>query len=287
VAGTVGSGAVALDPQAQRGFSIDSLAEGGGAGVTAFDLRTLKVLGSVALAKPRHVLFDAATRALLVADEAGTLHLVDPMKLEATGTVALEGKRVSGLAADRRGRAFALLADRETVAVVDLVARRASAEWALRPCRTPVAMLFDQSIFRLVVACRGTPPAAAQGAAPPSPAIAVVMDGHGGKLLSNVPVLAAVEALVGDSTNRVLYATSGSTAVVMVMQQLDFNRFGIVEMAGTRPLASGGAIDGRTGRLFLPWADATMLGATAGAPLQRRYQPNGGAVLVMKRMPLE
>jgi hypothetical protein len=150
-------------------------------------------------------------------------------------------------------------------------------------------MLFEPSTFRMVVACRGTAPAAGQGAppAPASPAMAVVLDGHGGKLLSNVPVPAAVEALVGDSANRVLYATSGSTAVAMVMQQLDFNRFGILEIAGTRPLASGGAVDGRTGRLFLPWADASLLAATGDAPMQRRFQPHGGAVLVMKRMPLE
>jgi hypothetical protein len=296
VAGTAGSGAVALDVQAQRGFSIDSLAEGGGTGVTAFDLRTLKPLGQVALAKPVQVLFDAATRTLVVADEDGVLHLVDPMKLEATGTVALEGKRVAGLATDRRGRVFALLADRDSVAVIDMVARRAVAEWKLQPCRVPVALLFEPSIFRLVVACRGTPasparPAAgnapATPAAPASPAMALVLDGHGGKPLSNTPVPSLVEGLAGDSQNRILYATSGLNAAAMALKQLDFNRFGIVEIAGTRPLASHGVVDGRTGRLFLPWADSSVSLSGGETPVQRRFQPNGGAVLVMKRMAVE
>ncbi len=290
---TAGSGAVVLDGDTLRGFSLDTLAAGGGGTVVAFDQRSLKPVGKVAVEGAQHMLMDVATRQLVVAGKDGAVSLIDPVKLTVTGTVALDGKQVVALAADRRGRAFAVLADKNAVAVIDLVAKRVATTWAIAPCRTPVAGVFESATFRLLLACRGVPPGSsgaptgAPTGAPGADPMGLVMDGHSGKPVSNMAAPFLVEGLVADSQRRLLYLTSGLAASLVALRVVDFNSYEATEVAGTRPLASTGVVDPRTGRLILPWADYTIALTPGETAPQRRFQPNGGALLVLKRAPLE
>jgi hypothetical protein len=111
---TTGSFAVALDPETLRGFSAgttDAAADGPAGAITVFDQRGFKPIPNVPepvkALRVRHLLYDAATKQLAAATEEGVLTLIDPAKLAITGTIPLQGKRVTALATDRRGRLFA------------------------------------------------------------------------------------------------------------------------------------------------------------------------------------
>ena len=292
VAETAGSAAVALDSTTLRGFSANGYgatqedgAKAAG-GVVAFDQRTLKVLGRVEVPAPVLVLHDVATRQLVVVGSDGVLSLVDPVKLAIGKTLDLGGKQPTAIASDRRGRLFVALADRDAIAVVDLVSAKLSATWKLGRCRAPAALLFESRTFRIVVGCRGAVAAPDQRAAGPTGAL---LDGFSGQLLAGFVVPAEVDDALFDAPNRMLYFTSGSTATAISYRQIDFNRYLPQAAVGTRPLAGRGAVDGRTGRLLLPAAEYAALPDRPMEPGSGgvRILGNSAYLLVMKRLPLD
>ena len=292
---TAGSFAVALDPETLRGFSAGTAETGPEApagAITVFDQRGLKPVPNVPepvrALRVRHLLHDIATRQLAAAAEDGTLTLVDPAKLAITGTVALPGKRVTALAADRRGRLFASLADQDAVAVVNLVSREVATVWKPEGCRQPAAMVFDSVGMRLIVACRGGRAEGARPDAEPAREAAFVIDPLSGRVLGRLPIPAGTESLIHDPVQRLVYAASGATAAVAVFRQPDAFRYEPLEIAGTRPLAAYGVADSRTGRLFLATAEYLLPPARAeGGSAGVRLLPNSYTLLVMRRLPLE
>lgn len=288
IADTAGSAAVALDPETLRGFSANALESKPGGpmagAITVFDQRGFKPVGSVALAGVQHILYDAATKTVVAAGEGGVISLIDPVKLAVTATIPLEGKQVMALAADRRGRVFVALADRDAIVVLDMVARRVATTWKPEGCRLPVSTVYDNFAQKLVVACRGR---AADAGGPATGPTGLVVDPFTGRPGATFLVPIQVDSVIQDAQNRFLYFASGGAASVLVYRQLDTVRFEPLEAVGTRPLAGTGVADGRTGRLILASAEyvASVARPDGGGGLQ--ILPNSFTLLVMKRLPLE
>lgn len=292
---TTGSFAVALDPETLRGFSAgtaDAAADGPAGAISVFDQRGFKPIPNVPepvkALRVRHLLYDAATKQLAAATEDGVLTLIDPAKLAITGTIPLQGKRVTALATDRRGRLFATLADQDAVAVVNLVSREVATIWRPEGCRQPVAMVFDSIGMRLIVACRGGRAEGARPDAEPARESAVVIDPLGGRVLGRLPIPAGTETLIHDPVQRLVYAVSAAASAVTVFRQPDAYRYEALETAGTRPLAGFGVADGRTGRLLLATAEYVVVAPQPdGTGGGLRLLPNSFTLLSMKRLPFE
>lgn len=292
---TTGSFAVALDPETLRGFSAgtaDAAADGLAGAITVFDQRGFKPIPNVPepvkALRVRHLLYDAATKQLAAASEDGVLTLIDPAKLAITGTMPLQGRRVSALATDRRGRLFASLADQDAVAVVNLVSREVATIWRPEGCRQPMAMVFDSVGMRLIVACRGGRAEGARPDAEPAREAAFVIDPLGGRVVGRMPIPAGTESLVHDPIQRLVYAASAASSAVTVFRQPDAYRYEALETAGTRPLAGFGVADGRTGRLLLATAEYVVVAPQPdGSGGGLRLLPNSYTLLSMKRLPLD
>jgi hypothetical protein len=292
---TAGSFAVALDPETLRGFSAgtaDAAADGPAGAITVFDQRGFKPIPNVPepvkALRVRHLLYDAATKQLAAVTQEGVLTLIDPAKLAITGTIPLQGRRVTALAADRRGRLFASLADQDAVAVVNLVSREVATVWRPEGCRQPVAMVFDSVGMRLIVACRGGRAEGARPEAEPARESAFVIDPLGGRVLGRLPIPAGTESLIHDPVQRLVYAVSAAASAVTVFRQPDPFRYDPLETAGTRPLAGFGVADGRTGRLLLATAEYIVVAPQPdGTGGGLRLLPNSYTLLSMKRLPLD
>jgi hypothetical protein len=291
VANTAGSSAVALDPETLRGFSAN-VPEAGGApgGITVFDQRNFRPAGSVPVGGVRHIVYDAATKQVAAASDDGTLTLIDPVKLAVTATLPLEGKRPSGLVSDRRGRVFVALADRDAIVVIDMVSRQVATSWQPQGCRTPVGLVFDSFGQRLVVACRGAAAVPGTGGGPGTPAVegaAVAIDPFSGRPVAAFAVPPAVDSVVHDARNRLLYFMSAATASIMIYRQLDPYRYSPLENVGSRPTAALAVADPRTGRLILPMVEYVATPTLPDGSGGLRFLPNSFALLVMKRLPIE
>lgn len=126
---------VALVPRLHRGFITD----GGGPGtVTVFDLKSNDVLGVIAaLPDADGIIYDAGTDRILVsAGDSNSLITfkpdIDPKSGKIEAPIALGGAP-EFLAADGAGKVFVNLEDKDTVAVVDLNARKVIAQWPVSP----------------------------------------------------------------------------------------------------------------------------------------------------------
>ncbi|MFI5069937.1 MAG: YncE family protein, partial [Terriglobales bacterium] len=191
---------VALVPGAGRGF----ISDGAGA-IVIFDLKTNAVLGTVT-AQPDAdgIIFDKASGlVLVVSGDGGVLMTLkpdaDPKTAAIDPPIDLGGKP-EFLASDGAGKIYINLVDKNEVAVVDIKARKVLAHWSVAPGGNPVGMSIDTKNRRLFVGCR-------------NPQKLIVMSTDDGKVLSDLPIGAGVDATRFDGSQAFASCRDGKLEV--------------------------------------------------------------------------
>ena len=192
---------VAIVPEAGRGFITD----GGGSGaIIVFDLKTYATIGKIA-AQPDAdgIIYDPASgRVLVVSGDGGTLLTfkpdIDPTTGKIEAPIALGGKP-EFLASGGDGKVYINLEDKDQVAVVDVKARKVLAHWPVAPGGSPVGMAIDTKTHRLFIGCR-------------KPQKLIVMSTHNGKIISDLPIGAGVDATKVLGTQAFASCRDGSLA---------------------------------------------------------------------------
>lgn len=195
---------------------------------------------------PDAAIYDRATRLVLVMNNGGKgMSLFDPITHRLVGTMDLGG-RPEGVDIDGVGRAFINLADRNEVAVVDIARRAVLKTIPLPGCEGPTGIAKVNHGW-LVVAC-------ANG-------IIKVLAGTGEELAS-YPVGRFPDAVIYDAKRKLAFVPS---AVGGTMSVINVGLGTKPSLAATVPTAAGartGAVDERTGRIYLPTADYVAGAAT-------------------------
>ena len=250
---------VALVPQLQRGF----ISNGSDGTVQVFDLKSNKSLGKIKAADDADcIIYDPASK--LVLTFCGDAHVmvaipadVDPKDGKASATIDLGGKPEFA-AADGKGKVFVNLVDKNEVAVVDIGAMKVTTKWPVAPATQPVGLSMDVAGKRLFVGCRSRQ--------------MMIMSADDGHISADLPIGVGVDATAflggtafascGDGTLTVIHETTGG-------------KFEVVQTVKTAPRAKTMAIDGKTGRIYLPTAEG-----------QRNSQvPDSFKVLVVEPSP--
>jgi hypothetical protein len=230
---------VAIVARAGRGFITD----GADASVTVFDLKTYAVLGKVKTADDSDgVIYDSASdKVLVVCGDAGVMIPISPDLDLATGKadafVQLGGKP-EFLAADGQGKAYINLVDKDQVAVVDTKTMKVVNKWPTAPGGSPVGMSMDLARRRLFIGCR-------------MPQKLVVMDANDGKVLTDLPVGAGVDATKVDGD---AFASCGD-GTLTVARETAPGQFQVVQTVQTSRGARTMGIDPTSHTLYLPTAD--------------------------------
>ncbi len=193
---------VAIVPEANRGFITDG---GGDGAVFIFDLKTYATLGKIT-AQPDAdgIIYDpSVNRVLVVSGDGGTLMSfkpdIDPTSGKIEAPIELGGKP-EFLAADGNGKLYINLVDKDNVAVVDFKARKVIAHWPVAPGGSPVGMSIDTKNHRLFIGCR-------------KPQKLIVMSTNDGKVISDLPIGAGVDATKIDAGQAFASCRDGSLAV--------------------------------------------------------------------------
>ena len=232
---------VAIVPQANRGFITD----GGGEGaIIIFDLKTYATLGKIT-AQPDAdgIIYDpSVNRVLAVSGDGGTLMSlkpdVDPTAGKIEATIELGGKP-EFLAADGAGKIYVNLVDKDNVAVVDFKAQKVIAHWPVAPGGSPVGMSIDTKTHRLFVGCR-------------KPQKLIIMSTVDGKVISDLPIGAGVDATKLDAGQAFASCRDGSLAVA---GETSPGKFEIVQTVKTPQGAKTMGIDPTTHKIYLPTAE--------------------------------
>lgn len=231
---------VALAPKLNRGFITDG---GGDGAILIFDLKTYEVLGKLAtLPDSDGIIYDAAlNRVLAVSGDKGVLMTfnadIDPKNGKIDPPIDLGGGP-EFLASDGTGKVYINLEDKDTVAVVDLNAKKVIARWPVTPGGHPVGMAMDKKTHRLFIGCR-------------NPQKLVVMSAADGKVLGSVPIGAGVDATQVDGGQAFASCRDGS---LIVAAEKDGSY--VVEQTVKTPLgARTMGLDAVHHKLYMPTAE--------------------------------
>ncbi|HEY6375393.1 MAG TPA: hypothetical protein VIX90_07690 [Edaphobacter sp.] len=232
---------VAIVPEVGRGFISDG---GGDGAVVIFDLKTYATLGKIA-AQPDAdgIIYDPSVgRVLVVSGDGGTLMSfkpdIDPSAGKIEAPIDLGGKP-EFLASGGDGKVYINLVDKDTVAVVDFKARKVIARWPVAPGGSPVGMSIDTKNHRLFIGCR-------------KPQKLIAMSTDDGKVVSDLPIGAGVDATKFDRGQAFASCRDGSLAVA---SETSPGKFEIVQTVKTPQGARTMGIDTTTHRIYLPTAE--------------------------------
>ena len=232
---------VALAPGVGRGFISDG---GGDGAIVIFDLKTYAVLGSLAaMPDADGIIFDPTSGHVLVVSGRGKALMsfkpdIDPQDGKLDEPIALRGEP-EFLAADAEGKVYVNLMDTHEVAVVDLKARKVLANWPVAPGGLPVGMAIDVKNGRIFIGCRG-------------PQKLIVMSTKDGKVLSDLPIGAGVDAVKFDN-GQAFASTAGSQ--LFVASEQSPGKFAMAQTVKTGDGARTMGLDPATHRIYLPAAE--------------------------------
>ena len=232
---------VAIVPEVGRGFISDG---GGDGAVVIFDLRTYATLGKIA-AQPDAdgIIYDPSVRrVLVVSGDGGTLMSFKPDIDPSTGKIEAPidlGGKPEFLASGGDGKVYINLVDKDTVAVVDFKTRKVIARWPVAPGGSPVGMSIDTKNHRLFIGCR-------------KPQKLIVMSTDDGKVITDLPIGAGVDATKFDRGQAFASCRDGSLAVA---SETSPGKFEIVQTVKTPQGARTMGIDTTTHRIYLPTAE--------------------------------
>ncbi|HEX7760808.1 MAG TPA: YncE family protein [Caulobacteraceae bacterium] len=230
-----------------------------------FDAKTGGALASIKTGdKPDAAAFDTASGlAVVMNGRSGSLTLIDPATRQSVGEIVIGGALELGVG-DGEGRLFVNVEDHNEVAVIDLKARKVLTRIALTGCEGPTGIAWLPVSRRLMSSC-------ANG-------VAVIADPATGKTEKTLPI--------GEGPDSVLYDPQRAVALIPAGRSAELDLFAD-EASGVRALgkvatqrgAKTGAVDPRTGRVYLPAADYAPPAAAGGKP---QVKPGSVVVLILE-----
>jgi DNA-binding beta-propeller fold protein YncE len=261
IPGQIRSHGVALAPEFNRGFITD----GGGQGaIVIFDLKTYAVLGKIAaMPDADGIIYDARQKVVLAVSGDGNALMtlkpdIDPSSGKMDAPILLGGGP-EFLAADRRGKVYIDLEDKNLVAVVDLKTRKVEARWPVTPGGHPVGMAIDTTKRLLFVGCR-------------NPQDLVIMNADTGAVVDSLPIGRGVDATKFDV--GLAYASAGDGTLTVAGAQN--GKWTVLQTVKTVPSARTMGVDEITHKSYLPAAE--MMPAAGNA----RPQPKPDTFMIVE-----
>jgi DNA-binding beta-propeller fold protein YncE len=225
---------------------------GGDNTATLFEASTGKVIASIATGKgPDFAIFDAGSGlALVMNGQDGSITLIDPKTAKAVGTIDVGGK-LEFAALDGHGRAYVNVEDRAEMAVLDIGARKLVTRYPLTGCEEPSGLAINPDTGVLVAACRNK--------------TAIAMQSKDGKILATLPIGERPDTTIFDAQRKLFFIPCGEGSLTVIAEKAG----DAPSVVGTIPTAAGartGALDPKTGKIYLPTADFQ-----APAPGEKRH----------------
>ncbi|MGI9169902.1 MAG: YncE family protein [Caulobacteraceae bacterium] len=190
--------------------------------------------------KPDAAIFDAASGLVLVMNgHSGDVTLIDPTAKKAVGAIAVGGALESA-AADGTGRTFVNVEDKNEIAVLDIKARSVVARYPLKGCEGPTGMAYAKADDLVISAC-------ANG-------VAKVTRGADGAEVASLAIGKDPDAVIYDSTRSLAFIPCGEDGVLDIVAVRGRGDVAVVQRLATQKSVRSGAVDEKTGRLYLPAA---------------------------------
>jgi len=254
---TPGVHGVALAYDVGRGFTSN----GRDSSVSVFDLKTLAVVGRIAVGSPNPdaILYDKASGRVFTFNGRGkNTTAIDARTQQVVGTLALGGKPEAGVT-DGAGRIYVNNEDSSTVVEFDSKKLKQLHVWSLAPGKEPSGLAFDRVHHRLFSGCSNQK--------------LIVLDSKTGRKVAEVPIGKRVDGVEFDPAQQLVFSSNGEGTLTVIHED-DPDHFRVVENVPTQMSGRTLALDPRDGTVYIPAADLTP----PPAPTKENPDPRWGIV---------
>jgi DNA-binding beta-propeller fold protein YncE len=212
--------------------------------------------------KPDAAIFDPASGlALAMNGQSGDATLIDPVTQKAVGAIAIGGA-LEFAAADGAGKVFVNIEDKGQIAVLDTKARTVIGHYDLKGCEEPSGLAYSPSAGLLISACANQ--------------VAKVLKADTGEEVATLAIGKGPDAVIYDEERKLAFIPCGRDGVLEVIAVRGPKDVAVIQTVKTQPGARTGALDPKTGMLYLPTAAYTL--SAAGRPTPT---PGTFAILVV------
>ena len=204
-------------------------------------------------ADPDGAVFDASTGLVLVVNgEAGKITLIDPKAAKSVGEITV-GAGLEFAAVDDKGKAFVNIEATGEIAVIDLAARKVLARYPMSGCKTATGLAVTAD-GRLISACGN--------------GLAKILDAATGREIASYKIGGFPDAVLIDEARAVAYIPSAMSGTMAVIGLKGESNNKLIDTVPTQLGARTGAVDPKTGRVYLPVAQYIL-----PAPVGKRPSP--------------
>ena len=190
---------------------------------------------------PDAAAFDSSSGLVFVMDhQEGDVTLIDPEAAKVVARLPIGGALESGVA-DGHGHLFVNVRDQNKTAVIDTLARKLLRRYDLPGCEGPTASGIDLESGILVVACGNR--------------TALGLRASDGTIVARLKIDRKADAVMFDSIRRNFYIPCGRDGTLVVISETNEGSLAVQASVATAVGAHTGALDSKTGRLYLPTAD--------------------------------
>ncbi|WP_189052256.1 YncE family protein [Aliidongia dinghuensis] len=190
--------------------------------------------------EPDMAAYDRKTGLVFVMDAAeGDVTVIDPKTGTVGGRIPIGGK-LEAAVADGNGRLYINLTDSAKVAVLDTIKRRIVAHYSLPGCSKPSGLGFDPESRVLLAVCKNQK--------------AIALHAQDGRVAAVLPIDRIPDAVIFDAARKLFFVPCALDAT-MIAIATNGGKPSVVRKIPTAIGARTGAVDPRTGAIYLPAAD--------------------------------
>ena len=190
---------------------------------------------------PDAAVFDPASdRALVMNGRGGDVTFIDAKTHAVVGDATIGGVLEFG-AVDGAGKAFVNIESKNEIAVLDTRKAALIGRYPLPGCIAPGGLAYAEQAGVLITACQNN--------------VALVVRASDGKVLSTLPIGNGPDAVIYDAKRRLAFIPCGRDGVLEVIAVRAAGDVVKLQTLATQRSARTGALDPKTGRLYLPTAN--------------------------------
>jgi YVTN family beta-propeller protein len=240
----------AISDDLGRGF----ISDGGDNTVTAFDLKTLKIVARYPTGmRPDCIAYDPVShRVFTFNGGSNDTTALDALTGAVAATIPLAGKPETGIA-DGLGHIFANIESTSELVEIDAQTLKVIARWPLKPCDSPSGLAMDAQHGILFAGCEN---------------MMAVIDASNGKIIASLPIGKGVDADRFDPGTGYAFASNGDGTLTIVRED-GSHTFHVIENLVTQNGARTMEVDPKTHTVFLVTADRVPAPPTADNPHPR------------------
>jgi DNA-binding beta-propeller fold protein YncE len=232
-----------------NGGKVLAVTDAGANSVDFFDARTGAIMSSVSVGpvaaqnwhNPDSLLRESKSDLLIcVNGDSSSLSLIDTKTFTKVGDIPVGKGKLETAAADGAGLVYVNEEGSGSIAVVDVAERKVIREIAMQGCEEPTGMVYDSKDRLVISVC--------------SNGVVKFIAADSDKEVASITVGAGADGLAHDPERNIVFSFGGDVGTLSVIALQGRNNIALVQTLKTKPGARLGALDPKTGRIYIPSA---------------------------------